>query len=169
MRLLIYTTLPLLVILSSCADTGAPGKVPPSLQTHGWEVLRIRIDNQSISVPAEQDTCYSAEFFDDTTYARQHDGRRRVEHTKFIVKQPLRDSLFLLAEHTVQHHRETDQHVSCYAGQYFKLVLEQDNSSISCSYSSIASWTGISPDMAAINRILFPRIRAAAATHQPAR
>ncbi len=153
MRILIIL---ILIPIFSCQIKPSAGN--KTIKKHGWEMLKISVDNKTIWVPVDQDTCYFWERFDDSLFAKFHDGDLRVESKKFLISKQFRDSLFKLAENAIKNHQETEGYVTDYAGQYVTLTLEQYNSSISCKYSSISDWTKISPTLGKISTMTFDKV-----------
>ena len=142
----------------SCQDKSSADKKKVS-EKYGWETIAINVDDKRVLIPNDQDTCYFAEQFADTEYARAHNGEYRIEHKKFVLSKSERDTLFKLVEDAIKNHEETSQMVSDCAGQYVTLTLEQYNSSISCKYSSIGNWTTVSPTLSKISSMTFGKVK----------
>jgi len=70
----------------------------------------------------------------------------------------LRDSVFKLGEDAIVNFVNSKEQVSCYAGQYVKIILDNATGSISCSYSSISNWTKISKTLSLLSELTFREV-----------
>ena len=145
-----------LITAFSCRNNSADKKA--DTQTSDWEILKIRVDKKSFYVPSDQDTCYYYPPADTNELKKPIQDQRFVS-IKIILSKAQRDTIISLAMDAISNPKKTDQQVSCYAGQYVTISLEQMGTSISCKYSSISDWTKVSPTLNKINSMTFDKVK----------
>lgn len=149
-----------LIILSavfSC-DNQQKKQISVVQKKQNWAFFKIEINNQLIWIPNDQDTCFYREKIFDANNAEKNYGKWKTEEKRFVLTKQQRDSVFLLGEDAIKNFVETNQTVSCYAGQYVTLTLDNSTNSISCKYSSISDWTKISKKLYRISELTFEKI-----------
>ena len=150
-----------LIILFLIAAVSCQNKttVDNKIDNNNWRLLKIGIDDNSFYIQTNEDTSYYYERFRDTNYAIAHNGGLRSELTKFVMEKAERDTLVSLALQAITNPVQTDQFITCYAGQNIDISLEEMSTTISCNYSSISDWTKISPTLFKMNKIIFGKVK----------
>ena len=151
----------ILIILFLIAAFSCQNKttVDKKIEIDNWRLLKIGIDDNSFYIQTNEDTSYYYERFRDTNYAIAHNGGLRSELTKFVMGKAERDTLVSLALQAITNPVQTDQFITCYAGQNVDISLEEMSTTISCNYSSISDWTKISPTLFKMNKIISDKIK----------
>jgi hypothetical protein len=142
----------------SCQDKHSVDK-KTVVQTNSWELLKIRVDNKSFWVPANEDTCFYSLGTTGTNEIKKHDGKLKSDIHKIYMNKAQRDTIINIALHAITQPIQTDQQISDYAGQYVTISLEYLQTSISCKYSSISDWTRVSPTLKKLNDLTFGRTK----------
>lgn len=154
------TAILLLVAFLSCESAEVHKKskvVQPKIETK-WSFLKIEVNHKLIWIPSDQDTCFYREKLDDEVYQKTHNGEYKTKEIRFPISKKIRDSLFSLGEDAIKKFVGCEEFVTCYAGQYVTITLDNPTSSISCSYSSIPDWTKVSKTLYKLSEMTFKKV-----------
>ena len=149
------------LLTSSCSSKVEEKQNPveEKQEENPWHWLKIEVDKELMWIPANEDTCFYRKKLDDYEITKEGEKKRKTFEARFVLNKQQRDSVFLLGEDAIKNFVESDDFVTCYAGQYVSINLEGYTGSISCGYSSISDWTKVSATLSKLARMTFDKVQ----------
>jgi hypothetical protein len=154
-----FLTILFFITAISCQDKITEDKKTNNNLDNNWATVQIRVDNNNLFIVTNQDTSYYYENFEDSIYAKSHNGDLRTVQTKIIINKTQRDTIVSLALQSITNPVKPNDILTCSAGQYVKIALETNGTEVSCKYSSVGDWTKISPILFKLNEMTYNKIK----------
>lgn len=139
----------IIIILVSCNSNNIKIK-----ESGKWSDFKFVLNNKVLYISMGEDSCMLVETFkEDLTFFKKTGEYRRTE-LKYIINHERKEKIFRLAEEIITKPIISEQIVSCYAGDYITISLENKTTKIACEYMSTSNWTKISNELKELNEML---------------
>lgn len=147
---------PLAILLFSCREIQAPADNKAFVPE--WDLFKIKVDQRQFWIPFDEDSSILVTQLPDSVTKKFRANQKAYISEKILIPKAEKDSILKLAIDAITRPVLIVQEVSDYAGQYLTLTLEYAGATkLECKYSSVYSWTSISPTLKKISERTFEK------------
>jgi hypothetical protein len=147
---------PLTIFLFSCRDIHTPTDNKASVPE--WDLFKIKVDQRQFWIPFNEDSSILVTQLPDSVTKYFRSNQKTYISKTILIPKAEKDSILKLAIEAITKPVLTVKDVSDYAGHYLTLTLEYAGATkLECKYSSVYSWTSISPTIKKISERTFEK------------